>query len=223
LACAIGWTRSLALRRAALGVLRTVLDKDWNLSLASAIRAAYEGHAKLDAALAETEEKLGAFLKQRLRGLLEQSLPTDAVDACLDASADRPRDVALRARALSAIDPILRASAGEVFKRAANIAKDAPDGEPRPPADVTSDVHASEDALFTAFRELRARVDVAQRAAEYEPALAAIAGFAPVLGKYFDDVMVMAEDAQVRENRLKLMRQIQRACSSIASFNLLAR
>jgi glycyl-tRNA synthetase beta chain len=84
-------------------------------------------------------------------------------------------------------------------------------------------VHASEDALFTAFRELRARVDVAQRAAEYEPALAAIAGFAPVLGKYFDDVMVMAEDAQVRENRLKLMRQIQRACSSIASFNLLAR
>lgn len=213
----------LALRRAALGALRTVLDKDWNLSLASAIRAAYEGHAKLDATLAETEEKLGAFLKQRLRGLLEQSLPTDAVDACLDASADRPRDVALRARALSAIDPTLRASAGEVFKRAANIAKDAPDGEPRPPADVTSDVHASEDALFAAFRELRARVDVAQRAAEYEPALAAIAGFAPVLGKYFDDVMVMAEDAQVRENRLKLMRQIQRACSSIASFNLLAR
>lgn len=213
----------LALRRAALGVLRTLLDKDWNLSLTSAIRAAHPAHAKLDASPAEVEEKLGAFLKQRLRGLLEQSLPTDAVDACLDASADRPRDVALRARALAAIDPALRASAGEVFKRAANIAKDAPDGEPRPPADVTHDVHASETALFDAFRELRTRVDSAQRAAEYEPALAAIAGFAPVLGKYFDDVMVMAEDAKVRENRLKLMRQIQRACSSIASFNLLAR
>jgi glycyl-tRNA synthetase beta chain len=213
----------LALRRAALGVLRTILDKDWNLSLSTAIRAAYDGHASLDASFAETEEKLGAFLKQRLRGLLEQSLPTDAVEACLDASADRPRDVALRARALAAIDPALRASAGEVFKRAANIAKEAPDGEPRPPAEVTNDVHASEIALFDAFRELRTRVDSAQKAAEYEPALAAIAGFAPVLGKYFDDVMVMADDERVRENRLKLMRQIQRACSSIASFNLLAR
>lgn len=213
----------LALRRAALGVLRTLLDKDWNLSLANAIRAAHRAHAKLDASPDEVEEKLGAFFKQRLRGLLEQSLPTDAVDACLDASADRPRDVSLRARALSAIDPALRASAGEVFKRAANIAKDAPDGEPRPPAEVTKDVHASETALFDAFAGLRARIDSANQSSDYEPALAAIAGFAPVLGKYFDDVMVMADDPQVRENRLKLMRQIQRACSSIASFNLLAR
>jgi glycyl-tRNA synthetase beta chain len=213
----------LGLRRAALGILRTLLDKDWDLSLEKAIALAHGAHPKLDASLGETQEKLGAFFKQRLRGLLEQSLPQDAVDACLDASADRPRDVALRARALSAIDPTLRATAGEVFKRAANIAKDAPDGEPKPPADVTSDVHASEAALFAAFGELRTRVDAAQRAAEYEPALAAIAGFAPVLGKYFDDVMVMAEDSGVRENRLRLMRQIQRACSSIASFNLLAR
>lgn len=59
-------------------------------------------------------------------------------------------------------------------------------------------------------------------ARDYARALSAIAELTPVLGKYFDDVLVMAEDAVVRENRLKLMRQIHRTCSSIAHFNMLA-
>ncbi len=220
-----GTADPLALRRATLGVLRTLLDKGWDLALSSAVPAAYAAHSetKLDADVSETTEKLLAFFKQRLRGLLEQELPTDAVDACLEASADRPRDVALRARALSAIDPALRASAGEVFKRAANIAKDAPEGDPAPPESVTSEVHPSETALFSAFADLRTRVAAGETSADYGSALEAIAGFAPVLGTYFDDVLVMAEEPKVRENRLRLMRQIHRTCSGIASFNLLAR
>ena len=43
-----------------------------------------------------------------------------------------------------------------------------------------------------------------------------------MLGRYFDDVLVMAEDAKLRENRLRAMRQIHRTCSTIAHFNLLA-
>lgn len=214
----------LALRRAALGVLRTVLDKQWELSLSAAIASAYAAYAgvKLDGDVGETSDKLLGFFKQRLRGLLEQELPADAVDACLAAQADRPHDVALRARALAQLDAGVRASAGEVFKRAANIAKDAPEGEPVAPGEVVAEVHASEHSLFAAFAELRKDVGAAHQSRDYPRALGAIATFAPVLGRYFDDVLVMAEDAKVRDNRLKLMRQIHRTCSAIAHFNLLA-
>ena len=214
----------LALRRAALGVLRTVLDKGWELSLSAAVASAYAAYSgvKLDADVGETSDKLLAFFKQRLRGLLEQEVAVGAVDACLAAQADRPQDVALRARALAQIDPGVRALAGEVFKRAANIAKDAPEGEPVAPGEVAADVHVTERALFAAFAELRQAVGAAHQSRDYPSALGAIAGFAPVLGRYFDDVLVMADDPRVRDNRLKLMRQIHRTCSAIAHFNVLA-
>jgi glycyl-tRNA synthetase beta chain len=219
-----GTADPLALRRAALGVLRTVLDKGWDLSLSASVASAYAAFAgvKLDADVAETSDKLVAFMKQRLRGLLEQSLPLDAVDACLAAQADRPHDVALRARALGELDVAVRASAGEVFKRAANIAKDAPDAEPLAPGEVVAEVPAAEAELFAAFATLREAVGAAQQGRDYARALAAIATFAPVLGRYFDDVLVMAEEPALRENRLKLMKQIHKTCSTIAHFNLLA-
>jgi glycyl-tRNA synthetase beta chain len=214
----------LALRRAALGVLRTLLDKRWDLSLSEGVRAAHDGfrEVQLELDAAATAERLTVFFRDRLRGLLAAELPADAVDACLDAASDRPHDVALRARALGAISPEVRASAGEVFKRAANIAKDAPAGEPRPPADVASEVPPSEHRLFDAFAALRSALDRAAERHDYATALAELAHFAPVLGKFFDDVFVMVDDVPVRENRLRLMSAVHRACSAFANFKLLA-
>lgn len=214
----------LALRRAALGLLRTLLDKRWDLSLSESVHAAHDGFrdVQLELDAATTSERLATFFRDRLRGLLAAELPTDVVDACLDAASDRPYDLALRARALGAISPVVRASAGEVFKRAANIAKDAPAGEPCPPAEVASEVHASEQNLFDAFAALRRALAAAEKRHDYAAALDELAGFAPVLGKFFDDVFVMVEDVPVRENRLRLMSGIHRACSAFANFKLLA-
>ncbi len=219
-----GTADPLALRRAAIGTLRTLLDKGWDLSVEQAARAAYAGFegGKLDLSERDAVEKLTGFLKQRLRGVLTEKLPQDAVDACIAASAERPHDVALRATALGAIDAEVRASAGEVFKRAANIAKGAPTGEPLPPEQVEKEVHPSEAKLFAAFRDLTERVAAAQASRDYASALGAVAEFAPVLGQYFDDVLVMAEEPAVRDNRLKLMSSIHQTCSALANFNLLA-
>jgi glycyl-tRNA synthetase beta chain len=215
----------LALRRAAIGVVKTLLEKQWDLSLVAAIGAAHSGYErdKLDLGEAETTEKLAGFVRQRLRGVLSDELPADAVDACLAAGGDRPEDVRRRAQALARLPVEVRAGAGEVFKRAANIAKDAPEGEPSPPESVSGDVHGSETRLFSAFATLKERVAEASRRADYVAAFEAIAEFAPILGKYFDDVLVMAEDPKVRENRLRLMRRIQHTCSALAAFNLLAK
>jgi glycyl-tRNA synthetase beta chain len=132
-------------------------------------------------------------------------------------------DVTRRARALAAIDTEVRTAAGEVMKRAANIAKEAPEGAPVPPEQVSAQVHASERALFDALSVLRNTLAGSQKSNDHAKSLGAIAKFAPVLGKYFEDVFVMVDDTKVRENRLRLMRQIHRTCSTIANFNLLAK
>lgn len=228
-ACAInamptGSADPLALRRAAIGILKTLLDRSWDLPVPAAVEKAYAGFegGKLDLDGAVTADRLASFLSQRLRGVLGAELASDVVDACIAAGNDRPLDVARRARALSAIDPAVRASVGEVFKRAANIAKDAPAGASVPPDSLGGDVHSSERALFEAFGKLRATLEGAGR---NDPAvsLAAIAAFAPILGKFFEDVFVMVDDQKVRENRLRLMSEIHRTCSRVANFNLLAK
>ena len=213
----------LALRRAAIGLLRTLLAKQWRLSLNDAIHDAYAGFlgVKLDLGAQATSEKLGGFLRQRLRGVLAE--PGDVVDACVAASADDPYDVQLRAAALGQIEESVRTKAGEVFKRAANIAKEAPAGELVPPASVQNEVHPSEQRVFDAYQTLKQALGGGTTAADYERALTAIATFAPVLAQFFEDIFVMVEDLPLRNNRLRLMRETHVACSRFANFNLLVK
>ena len=213
----------LALRRAAIGLLRTLLAKQWRIGLVDAIQTAYAGFAgvKLDLDAQATSDKLGGFLRQRLRGVLSD--PGDVVDACVAASADDPYDVQLRAAALGKIEESVRASAGEVFKRAANIAKEAPAGDLVPPASVQPEVHPTEQRVFAAFQTLQQALGGGTSAADYERALTAIAEFAPALAQFFEDIFVMVEDLPLRNNRLRLMRDVHNACSRFANFNLLVR
>jgi glycyl-tRNA synthetase beta chain len=213
----------LALRRAAIGLLRTLLAKQWRLSLADAIQTAYAGFSgvKLDLDAQATSDKLGGFLRQRLRGVLSE--PGDVVDACVAASADDPYDVQLRAAALGKIEESVRTSAGEVFKRAANIAKEAPPGELVPPGSVQPEVHPTEQRVFDAYQTLKQALGGGTTAGDYERALTAIATFAPVLAQFFEDIFVMVEDLPLRNNRLRLMRETHVACSRFANFNFLVK
>src|SRR6266545_7044004 len=172
-----------ALRRAALGILRTIMAQSYDLSLRAAVRKAYEGFqgTKLELGLPELETKLDDFFRDRLRGLLSADLPADVVDACLASDADRPSDVHARAVALTALDPEVRARAGEVFKRATNIAKEAPPGPPLSPGEVSTDGPPTEAALFAAFADLGTRLDRARQKKDWSQAFAAIADFAPGL------------------------------------------
>ncbi len=212
----------LALRRATIGILRTLFDRGWDLDLAGAIRVAYEGFAnlKLDCDRQATEQRLLSFVRDRLRGLLPQ--PSDVVEACLDAAAGRPLDARRRAESLAEMEQEVRARVGEVFKRAANIAKDADTQPLRAPSEVCADVHASELGLYEGWRSLQVQLASAEARADYPAALRAIAEFAPALDRFFNDVFVMVDDLDVRNNRLRLMRDIHRGCSAIANFGLLA-
>jgi glycyl-tRNA synthetase beta chain len=209
-----------ALRRACLGVLRTILDRGWALPLDRAFGAAFDGFegVKLDLGKADLVDKLTAFTTDRLRGLLEAQLPADAVRAALGAAWSHPGDARARAEALAGLDAATRAQLGEVFKRAANIAEktEGEGGVAVPPRDV----HASETALVDAVGPLAKRIDAS--AADYAALLRDIAATAPLMAKYFEDVFVMSDDAEVRAARLGLMRAIATKCGRIARLELLA-
>lgn len=212
-----------ALRRACLGSIRILLDRGWGISIREAVGEGYDGLAgrKLSLSRDEAVGKLSDFFRDRLRGVLTEKNPADVVDACLAAGADRPVDVRDRVLALAELDPAVRSKAGEVFKRATNIAKDAPAGEPRDPGTVAADAHETDVAVFRALGELDSKLGQAQNARDFPAAFAAIAAFAPLLGAFFDSVFVMTDDVVVRENRLRLMRAISDRCSGVAHFNLL--
>jgi glycyl-tRNA synthetase beta chain len=208
-----------ALRRAAIGVLRTLLDRGLDLRLSDAFRAAYDGYGnvKLDLSRDELVQKLGDFFSDRLKGLLEAQLPSDAVNAALGA-ADRPTDARARAQAVAELDAQTRADVGEVFKRATNIAGKAPPGDPVAP---TADAHDSEHALYKAFGTVREQLRSLVAQGAYKEAFLKIRVLVPVLHAYFEDVLVMAEDPAVRDNRLRLMRAISESCRTLARLELL--
>lgn len=211
----------LALRRAAIGVLRILLAKRWPLAQKALIEQAYDGFGgvELDLDREACTEKLDEFLQQRLRGVLQAS--ADVIEACMAAGAGVPLDVAERAQALEAVDAKLRAVVAEVFKRAANIAKEAPAGDPVPPPPRQVSTHPSERALFDRFAQLERKLAGYRASRDYASALQAIAEFSPVLAKFFEDVFVMVEETALRENRLRLMRRIHETCSQLADFKLL--
>jgi glycyl-tRNA synthetase beta chain len=207
------------LRRASIGVLRTLFDHGFDLRLSAAFRAAYDGYGNvaLDLGRDELADKLGEFFADRLRGLLEATLPKDAVSAALGA-ADRPLDARARAAAIAELDAETRAGAGEVFKRATNIAGKAPAGAPPPPA---ADAHPSERALYDAFSALREQLRELVARGAYKEAFSKVRVLVPVLHQYFEDVLVMTDDAEVRDNRLRLMRSISESCHELARLELL--
>ncbi|MSP24257.1 MAG: glycine--tRNA ligase subunit beta [Myxococcales bacterium] len=209
-----------ALRRACITTLRTLLAHAFELSLGDAIREAHRGYVAAGVTLDLGEEELTSallgFFRDRLRGLLSESLPADAVEAALFVAQDRPLDAKARAEALSGLDRETRAKVGEVFKRATNIAKDAQAGAPQ------RGTEAAEQALYDGFFAVKDAIEACVRARDYASALRRVAEIAPLLATFFDEVMVLADDEAVRTSRLCLMRAIRDTCSSLAALELLA-
>ncbi len=216
-----GTADPFGLRRATLGILRTMLDRDLDLSLADLARAAFEGYQgkKLDLGESDLVEKIYEFAGERLRGLLSEKWPADVVRACLAVGHDRPLDVRARVIALAELDEQTRAKVGEVFKRATNIAQKAPPGDPGP---VPANPHASETALFAAYDRFAKRAEQAEKAGDWVGLLREVATLAPVMHQYFVDVLVMSDDVAVRDTRLRLMRSISERCARVAKLELLA-
>jgi glycyl-tRNA synthetase beta chain len=207
-----------ALRRAALGVIRLLFE--------NGLRASIRRLAGLaDPNGAGDVEAVAVFFADRLKvALRDQGRRHDLVDAVFALGDDDLVRLAARIEALTAFlatEDGVNLLAGS--KRAANIlaaeAKKAPlpEGEPLRAADP-----AEEAALYDALAAERSVIDAALEREDFAGAMGALASLRRPVDAFFDKVLVNAEDARVRANRLRLLAGVQREMSKIADFSAIS-
>ncbi|HSO19907.1 MAG TPA: glycine--tRNA ligase subunit beta, partial [Desulfosarcina sp.] len=207
-----------------IGILQIMRSRGITVSLADLVAKGVAQFADKSTEPPEhTTEAVMTFLKNRLSRLLaDEGLSKDVVAAVISVSADRIPDVERRAAALEALkgrpgfEPLAAA-----FKRVENILRKTDQAATAAVAPELFE-HPSEKALHAASRSVAQTVDALMRRGELEEALAAIATLRDPVDAFFDDVMVMADDAAVRGNRLALLASISGLFGQIADFSQIA-
>jgi glycyl-tRNA synthetase beta chain len=209
-----------ALRRHTLAVINILAERAWPIHLQSLVEFAI---LALAGKHTSAPEQLRADVLEFFRGRIENlhtaaGSPVDVVRAVLSAGFDRLPEVKGR---IDALDEIRRredfAPLAVTFKRVANIVPPGFQGE----VDVALCLEAVERALAQAVAAARAEVDALVGARDYRGALAGIAELRPVVDRFFDGVMVLADDPQVRNNRLALLATVQSLFANLADFKQL--
>jgi glycyl-tRNA synthetase beta chain len=234
-----------ALRRAALGVIRIIIDNRVRLGLYSALSPVIAG---LDPAIhdegpqspkviMDARDKAGhdtviadllSFFADRLKvHLRDQGARHDLVDAVF--ALEGQDDLLMIVRRVEALGKFLNTDDGKNllagYKRAANILgieekkdKRAYAGEP----DVALLRAPEEKALAEAIKKVEGEVAAALQQEDFAGAMAAISKLRAPVDAFFDKVTVNADDKALRENRLKLLNRIRAATRTVADFSKIA-
>jgi len=207
-----------ALRRTALGAMRMLLQVPLDLEVLLTEAARALGTDTARAAIPAVFD----FCFERLRGLYpEDDYPVESFDAVLCRRPTRPSDFDARLRALSAFRAH-PAAAGltAANKRIANLLRKVQD--PLPPlAQAGAFEDPAELALARALAAARDTVETLLDAQRYDAALSRLAELREPVDAFFDGVMVLAEDAQVRARRLALLGDLQALFLRIADLSRL--
>jgi glycyl-tRNA synthetase beta chain len=209
-----------ALRRHALGVLRILMDKQLALPLDQIVAAAFNVFP--EGVLGEAQVELEDFLFDRLRGLLrEQGYSANEVEAVVS---HRPGRVDLVPAQLAAVRAFAAlpeaASLAAANKRIANILKKAEGATSE--VDPACFAEDAERALFQALQEARPGFQTRFDSGDYTGALQGLAPLKGPVDSFFDHVMVMAEDARLRTNRIALLAELHRLMNRVADLSKLA-
>ncbi|PWC85374.1 glycyl-tRNA synthetase subunit beta [Azospirillum sp. TSH100] len=215
-----------ALRRAALGVIRLVLENGLRVKLGEIFTAAYSAYKVSGFAPAgSVGGDLMSFFADRLKVVLrEQGVRHDLVDAvfALGGEDDLVRLLA-RVKALQAfVGSDEGANLAAAYKRASNIVRieEKKDGAAfDQPVDAARLPQVEEKALFAALNEASATAKPLLDAEDFTGAMAALAKLRGPVDAFFDKVTVNAEDKDLRANRLRLLTQIRTTLNAVADFS----
>jgi glycyl-tRNA synthetase beta chain len=210
-----------ALRRHALGVLRMLLEKHLPLSLAALLAQGvhlFSGNPHFT----DPRAALSDFIYERLRGLLrERGYSPNEIEAVVAEQPDTLTNLIERLDAVQAFALLPDAEAlAAANKRITNILKKTV------PASTT--VHngllreVAEEALHAAMGFIKPQVDAAFAAGDFAGALKALAQLRHNVDTFFNDVMVLTDDEQLRNNRLALLSNLHRMLNQVADISKLA-
>ncbi len=210
-----------ALRRAALGVLRLIAEKELSLDLASLISASIETMTNIE--LNEnTQQQLLEFFSARSTAMYqEQGINTQVINAVQELNITQPFDFKRRVEAVAQFNTTNEsADLAEANKRVKNILQ-------KSSVDVSSlsinsnIFEAEETNLNTMIDEVSAYVKSCVIDGNYQQALDKLAGLKQPVNAFFDSVMINVEDETVRNNRLALISKLRNLFLGIADISLL--
>jgi glycyl-tRNA synthetase beta chain len=222
-----GSSDPFALRRAALGIVKIILEQKLPLSLSAAISAAARAlkeHPPHMQASEPVQHQALDFLQERARYILKErrGYAYDEINAAFTAGADELGDAVERVAAVKAIRQTkdfgpLAAS----FKRIRNILeKSASTGDKGQEAVNPALLkEVGEMQLFTVAQQIGADATQLKKQKKYRKALEKISDLRPAVDFFFDKVLVMAEDEKVRRNRIALLATLLKEFSTIADFS----
>ncbi|MCM8595797.1 glycine--tRNA ligase subunit beta [Accumulibacter sp.] len=210
------------LRRAALGVLRILMETPLPLDLGQLIDTTRQALQRQGMALETDEEPLLAFIYERLRGLLrEAGHPADVVEAVL---ANRPRRIDLIPARLSAVTDFLTLPEAQALaaanKRIGNILRKA-EAVPAEP-DIALLEEDAEKALFERVLLMTPLVRSHVHNEDYADALKVLASVRSEVDRFFDEVMVNVDEPLLRANRLGLLKGLYEQLNAVADISKLA-
>ncbi|MDX6749123.1 glycine--tRNA ligase subunit beta [Geminicoccaceae bacterium 1502E] len=218
-----------ALRRAALGIIRLVLENRLRLPLRAAFKAAVQGYGdRLGGVDAESiASDLLAFFADRLKvHLREQGVRHDLVSAVFAAEEDDDL-VRLLAR-VEALGRFLETDDGRNllagYRRAVNIVgiEEKKDGQRHDGAPCRDLLREEEElALFDGLDRAEPAIAAALAREDFGAAMGALAALRRPIDAFFEKVMVNAEAAELRANRLRLLARIRAALATIADFSMI--
>ncbi len=190
-----------ALRRAAIGVIRILIENQYSLSLDT---------------LASKE--VTEYLLQRMRGILDEyGFSKEEIDAILSCGSKDPYDIYCRVNALHQ----LRQSTTDfeplfvIYKRA----RGQIENESLKTFDAGLLIEEPEKKLARSVAEIRPTLDEAIRRRDYLTAFKTLTPLSPPLSDFFDHVRVLADDAKIRDNRIALLQQVFQITSKLIDFS----
>ena len=211
-----------ALRRAALGVLRILIEGELELNLIAAIASAMDGYADLEPEQ-DCQRRLFEFILDRLRAWYADAGINASVYLCVRSlNPASPLDFHRRVEAVADFAGRPEAEAlAAANKRVSNLLSKNEDEAAR--GDVAAELlsEAAEKRLLKRLEEQRNEVAPLFEAGNYRDGLTRLASLRDEVDRFFDEVMVMVDDPSVRANRLRLLRELRELFLQVADISLL--
>ena len=202
-----------ALRRAALGFIRTSLENDFAIPVRQVVESSVHS-ADADDLLSFLHDRLKVYLK-------DQGIRHDIIDACI--AMPNNDDLALLVKRARALSDTLKTDDGEnllqAFKRANNILSQAEAGSNIEYSHGGDIKYAEEDverALFKALDAAEAVIAPAMQQQDFVTAMSAMASLRATLDAFFEGVQINTDNDIVRRNRLNLLGRIRTLCALVA-------
>lgn len=212
------------LRRAAIAVLRIIIDKALNLDLEKSLQLAaqqYPAELQANSVITDVFDYIMARLRAEYEQVANGGFSPQQIEAVLSTRPTKPIDFDQRLKAVAEFSKLPAAeSLSAANKRIGNLLKKA-DNKASTDIDATLFIEDAEKELYAQLEAVLPQVEQGIQRADYKQVLSSLANLRETVDTFFDHVMVMADDNKIKHNRLALLSQLRAAFLQVADISKL--